>query len=70
MFSNKPKLMFLKNKISFLEIGYERTSLIIYEENKLKLIQTIPIGGEHITSDISKDFKPLMNKNVMYYKIC
>ena len=44
-------------KISFLEIGYERTSLIIYEENKLKLIQTIPIGSSHITKDISKVFK-------------
>ena len=44
-------------KISFLEIGYERTSLIIYETNKLKLIQTIPIGSSHITKDISKVFK-------------
>ena len=44
-------------KISFLEIGYERTSLIIYEKNKLKLIQTIPIGSSHITKDISKVFK-------------
>ena len=40
----------------FLEIGYRRTSLISYEENKLKFIQSIPIGGFHITNDISKVF--------------
>ena len=45
----------LKN-VSFLEIGYRRTSLISYEENKLKFIQSIPIGGFHITNDISKVF--------------
>ena len=46
-----------KNKISFLEIGLKRSTLIIYEKKKLKLIQSIPIGGSHITSDISKIFK-------------
>ena len=45
----------LKN-VSFLEIGYRRTSLILYEENRLKFIQSIPIGGFHITNDISKVF--------------
>ena len=46
-----------RQKISFLEIGTKRTTLIIYENNNVVFIQTIPIGGEHITSDISKVFK-------------
>ncbi len=46
-----------KTKISFLEIGYERTNFIFYEKNSLKIFQTIPIGGNHITNDISKIFK-------------
>lgn len=45
------------NKLSFLDIGWERTSIIIYENYKLKFIDTIPIGGFHITKDISKIFK-------------
>ena len=43
-----------QKKISFLEIGKEKTSFIFYENNKLKHMQTIPIGGHHITKDISK----------------
>ena len=42
------------DNISFLEIGHERTTLI-YE--KLKFIQTIPIGGFNITKDILKYLK-------------
>ncbi len=43
-----------QKKISFLDIGKEKTSFIFYEYNRLKHIQTIPIGGHHITKDISK----------------
>ena len=43
-------------KISFLEIGWERTSLMFYENNKLNFIISIPIGSNHITKDISKVF--------------
>ena len=46
-----------KKKVSFLEIGWERTTFIYYENYKLKFIQTIPVGGFHITKDISKVFK-------------
>ena len=45
------------NKLSFLDIGWERTSIIIYENYKLRFIDTIPIGGFHITKDISKILK-------------
>ncbi len=46
-----------RDKISFLEIGWERTTFILYEKKKFKLIQTIPIGSFHITKDISNIFK-------------
>ncbi len=46
-----------RDKISFLEIGWERTTFILFEKQKFKLIQTIPIGGFHITKDISNIFK-------------
>jgi len=47
----------VEDKISFLEIGYSRSTLIVYEKNIIKLIQSIPIGGNHVTNDISKVFK-------------
>ncbi len=47
---------FKRNRISFLEIGCERSSLIIYQDKKLQFFQSIPIGSFHITKDISKIF--------------
>ena len=44
------------NKISFLEIGLERTSFIFFEKKNLKYIQST-IGSNHITKDISKILK-------------
>ena len=46
-----------QNKTSFLDIGLRRSSIFFFENKKLKLIETIPIGGHHITTDISKIFK-------------
>lgn len=45
------------NDVSFLEIGWERTSFMNYKNNILKSIFSIPIGSFHITKDISKIFK-------------
>ncbi len=44
-------------KTSFLDIGLKRSTFILYEDYKAKFIQSIPIGGYHITNDISKIFK-------------
>ncbi len=41
---------------SFLDIGFEKTCLVCFIRKKLKFIQVIPIGGNHITKDISKVF--------------
>ena len=46
-----------ENKTSFLDVGLKRSSIFFFENKKLKLIETIPIGGHHITTDISKIFK-------------
>ena len=45
------------NKISFLEIGLKKSFLLNYDNRKLKSIHTVPIGGYHISNDISKIFK-------------
>jgi cell division protein FtsA len=42
------------NKIAFVDIGYEKTSVIFYDNEKLKFFNVLPIGGNHITKDISK----------------
>tara|TARA_B100001121_G_C18648877_1_gene603052 strand:- start:147 stop:1310 length:1164 start_codon:yes stop_codon:yes gene_type:complete len=56
------KSLFYSSKIgisknSFLDIGWERTTFVIFENSKLKFIQSIPIGSFHITKDISKILK-------------
>ena len=46
-----------ENKTTFLDVGLKRSSIFFFENKKIKLIETIPIGGNHITADISKIFK-------------
>ena len=41
----------------FFDIGYERSCLVLYCDNKIKLIKFFPLGGNHVTKDISKIFK-------------
>ena len=45
------------DKVSFLDIGYERSSLVTYENKKLKYFNSINVGSHNITKDISKIFK-------------
>ena len=47
----------------FLDIGFNKTSLIAYKNNKIFYINYIPIGGAHITKDISKIFKINLEKS-------
>ena len=59
--------------IIFLDIGYDRTSALFFNNNKLQFINSVPIGGNNITKDISKvlkldisyseDLKTKFNKN-------
>ena len=46
-----------KNNLIFLDIGYERTSALFFYDKKFKFLNTIPIGGNNITKDISNVLK-------------
>ena len=49
---------FKKNKlVAFLDIGLDRTTIIFFINEKLECFNTIPIGGNHISRDISKVMK-------------
>mgnify|MGYP001406374418 CR=1 FL=1 len=38
---------------AFIDIGYNKTSFLIFKKNKLIYFNVFPIGGNHITKDIS-----------------
>ena len=45
-----------KKKI-FLDIGFKKSTICVYYQDKLILLKNTPIGGDHITNDIAKIFK-------------
>ena len=47
----------IKNNLIFLDIGYERSSALFFNNNKFQFLKSIPIGGNNITKDISKVLK-------------
>ena len=48
--------------IIFLDIGYERSTSLIFNNDKLDFFKSIPLGGNNITKDISK----VLNLNLDY----
>ncbi len=46
-----------KDHVIFLDIGFERTSGFIFNNDKLDFFKSIPLGGNNITKDISKVLK-------------
>ena len=40
--------------IAFIDMGFNKTSIINYNENKISFFHVIPIGGNHITKDLSQ----------------
>ena len=46
-----------KDNVTFLDIGSERSTIIFYNKNRPVFFNSIPIGGNHITKDISKILK-------------
>ena len=46
-----------KNNFIFLDIGYQRTSALFFNNNKFQFFNAVPIGGNNITKDISKVLK-------------
>ncbi|MDA9616358.1 cell division protein FtsA [Candidatus Pelagibacter sp.] len=47
----------LTNYVSFIDVGFNKTSIFLYFNDKILSLITIPIGGNHITKDISKILK-------------
>ena len=43
-----------KDHISFLDIGFNKTSITHFNKNKFSFFYTLPIGSNHITKDIFK----------------
>jgi len=44
----------LKGYISIIDVGFNKTSITSYFHDKIVSLDVIPIGGNHITKDISK----------------
>jgi len=44
----------LSGNVSFIDIGFTKTSVISYIDDKILSLDVLPIGGNHITKDISK----------------
>ena len=42
---------------SFIDVGFNKTSIISYFNDKILSLDVLPIGGNHITKDISKILK-------------
>ena len=45
------------NSLIFLDIGYQRTSALFFYDDKFQFLNSIPIGGNNITKDISNVLK-------------
>ena len=43
----------LNEHTSFIDVGFEKTSIISYDNDKILSLHVLPIGGNHITKDIS-----------------
>ena len=44
----------LTGYVSFIDVGFNKTSIISYFNDKIISLDVLPIGGNHITKDISK----------------
>ena len=51
---NYKKNFSLINNISFIDMGFNKTSITCYNKNEISFFHVLPIGGNHITKDLSK----------------
>ena len=69
LFSSYAKSLNYKNElgsfkdIAFIDIGYEKTSVIYFKNDNFNFFCMIPIGSHHITKDISKILKINLEKS-------
>ena len=47
----------LKGHILFIDVGFNKTSIISCSNDKILSLDVLPVGGNHITKDISKIFE-------------
>ena len=52
----------LINNLSFIDIGFNKTSIICFIKNEISFLDVIPIGGNHITKDIANVLKVNTNE--------
>ena len=63
IFSSYSKTIFYLDKIPderkliFVDIGFEKTSAFLFENKQMQQFKILPIGGNHISKDISKILK-------------
>ena len=53
----------LNDHVSFIDVGFNKTSIISYLNEKIVAINILPIGSNHITKDISKVLKINLDKS-------
>ena len=53
----------LNGNISFIDVGFKKTSIISYVDDKIIFLEVLPVGGNHITKDISKILKVDLEKS-------
>ena len=49
--------------VSFIDIGFNRTSIISYFDDKILSLVVLPVGGNHITKDISQILEINLDKS-------
>tara|TARA_B100000787_G_scaffold36105_1_gene25304 strand:- start:791 stop:1900 length:1110 start_codon:yes stop_codon:yes gene_type:complete len=54
---NYKKNLNLSGYVSFIDVGFNKTSVISYLNDKIISLDVLPVGGNHITKDISKILK-------------
>ena len=68
IFSSYSKSKFYLNKISdqekviLVDIGFEKTTAFLFEDKQIQQFNILPIGGNHISKDISKILKIEISK--------
>jgi cell division protein FtsA len=44
----------LNGSVSFIDVGYDKTSIITYLNENIAMLDVLSVGGNHITKDLSK----------------
>ena len=55
--------MNLTGHMSFIDVGFNKTSIVSYINDKVLSLDVLPVGGNHITKDISKILKINLEKS-------